>query len=503
VRISPVALAAASVALLTGCAAAAPHPLASSRHPGGARPAASAGCTVPHLENQAHVPRATSDAWLAHGVSGTVLDVAGGIVAVQTRNMTIATVYVPGGKVAVQPGQSVSVVGSLRHGLIWATSLRVTGGAPWPKPTTPAQPTGQIRHVIFVIQENHSFDNYFGTYPGVDGLHAGIRLPAVPGGPPVVAPYHLTRPLTHDLGHDWIPAHRAYDRGRMDGFVYADTYRQVMGYYTGADIPNYWYYAAHFTLADMFFASLQGPSLPNHLYTVAGTSGGWIWNMWAPPTPCGFTFPTFAQQLAAAGVSWKDYSGYPPDRFWLWNPLPGFPAVQDDARLRRDLVPLTRYFLDLRRGTLPAFAWITPTMLDSEHPPTDIDLGMWYVTDLLNALAQSPYWRDSVAVVVWDEYGGFYDHVPPPQVDRFGLGFRVPALIVSPYARPGYVDNVRYDFTSVLRYEEQLHGLRPLTPRVAAAHSLASALDLRQRPLAPVTIGAPLPARVVPPPVLP
>ncbi|MCL6596633.1 MAG: hypothetical protein K6V73_10550, partial [Firmicutes bacterium] len=155
------------------------------------------------------------------------------------------------------------------------------------------------------------------------------------------------------------------------------------------------------------------------------------------------------------------------------------------------------------RGTLPAFAWITPTMLDSEHPPTDIDIGMWYVTDLLNALAQSPYWRDSAAVVVWDEYGGFYDHVPPPQVDRFGLGFRVPALVVSPYARPGYVDSVRYDFTSVLRYEEELHGLRPLTERVAEAHSLASALDLRQRPLAPVSIDAPLPAQDVPRPVLP
>ncbi len=502
-RISPLALAAAAVTLLTGCAAAAPRPLASSR-PGGARPAASvAGCTVPHLENQAHTPRATSDAWLAHGVSGTVLDVAGGIVAVQTKNMTIATVYVPGGKVAAQPGQSVSVAGSLRHGLIWATSVRVTGGAPWSKPTTAAQPTGQIRHVIFVIQENHSFDNYFGTYPGVDGLSASIKLPATRGGPPTVAPYHLTAPLPHDLNHDWIPAHRAYDGGKMDGFVWADQYKDVMGYYTAQDIPNYWDYAQHFTLDDMFFSSLMGPSLPNHLYTVAGSAGGWIWNMWAPPAPCGWQFPTLAGQLEQKGVSWKDYNGYNPQAFWLWNPLPGFAAFKQSAVLRSHLVWNTQFFKDLRYGTLPTFSWITPDMLDSEHPPTDYPLGMWYVTDLINAVGQSAYWNDTLIVVTWDEYGGFYDNVAPPQVDRYGFGFRVPALEISPYQSAGKVNATVFGFSSVIKYEEGLQHLPPLTTRVAKANSLASSLDLAQKPLPPLLITAPVPTSAVPRPALP
>jgi phospholipase C len=497
-RISPLIASGLAVVLLTGCAAAAvpkaPAPQAAHK---------AVACTTPHLENQAHTPHSTSDAWLLHGVQGTVLNVTGGIVAVQAPNMTIATVYVPGGHAGVRPGQTVQVTGTLRNGLIWAKRMRLTGGHPWPAPTTPVQPTHQIRHVIFVIQENHSFDNYFGTYPGVVGLKPGIKLPAKRGGPPAVAPYHLTAPLTHDLAHNWSNAHRAYAGGKMNGFVWADQYRDVMGYYTAQDIPNYWDYAQHFTLDDMFFAALLGPSLPNHLYTVAGTSGGWIWNMWAPPTPCGWQFPTLAGQLQAKGVSWKDYNGYPPQQFWLWNPLPGFATFKASASLRSHLVWNTQFFQDLRSGQLPAFSWITPDMLDSEHPPTNYALGMWYVTDLLNAVGESPYWNDTLVVVTWDEYGGFYDNVKPPQIDRYGFGFRVPTLEISPYVGAGRIDSTVYGFSSVLRYEEASQGLPPLTARVAKVNSIGSSLNLRQAPLPPLLITAPVPASAVPRPNLP
>ena len=461
------------------------------------------GCPMPHKENQAHITLPSSDAWLNHGVAGTVLNVTGRIVAVRTANNTIATVYVPRGSLAVLPGQRVAVTGSLRHGVVWASDVRTTGGRPWPAPVTPVQPTGQIRHVIFIIQENHSFDNYFGAYPHVVGLQAGIRLPAASGGAPAVAPFQLHGPLNRDLSHTWAAAHTAYANGRMNGFVIADRSRDAMGYYTGQEIPNYWYYASRFTLSDMFFSSLMGPSLPNHLYTVAGSSGGWIWNMWQPPTGCGFRFPTLASQLQAAGVSWKYYSGFPPKRFWLWDPLPGFPAVTGNPAVRAHLAWDTQYFKDLRQGTLPAFAWITPNKIESEHPPADNALGMWYVTDLLNALGQSRYWRDTAVVVTWDEYGGFYDGVAPRQVNRFGFGFRVPALVISPYARAGAVDATLQSFSSVLRYEETLQHLPPLDASVAQAASIGGALDMRQAPLPPALITRPLQSSAIPASTLP
>jgi len=492
------ALVAGGVAAAVLAAASLPFAAAAARM----RPAATPASCKPQLENQVHKSRATSDAWLDHGVSGTVLDVAGGIVGVQTSNGTIATVYVAAGKPSVAPGQTIAVQGTMKNGLIYASSVRVTGGRPWPAPTTPVQPTGAIKHVIFIIQENHSFDNYFGTYPGVVGLRPGIKLPLKKGGPPAIAPYHLTAPLTHDLEHDWIPAHRAYDNGKMDGFVYADQYTDVMGYYDGSDIPNYWSYAAHFTLDDMFFSSLMGPSLPNHLYTVAGSAGGWIWNMWAPPS-CGFTFASVPQQLQAAHVSWRDYNGFAPGGFWLWNPLPGFTAFQHSAALRSGLVANTQYFRDLRDGNLASVSWITPDMLDSEHPPTDYHLGMWYVTDLLNALMESRYWSDTLVVVTWDEYGGFYDNVAPKQLDPYGFGFRVPALVISPYAKAGAIDATTYDFTSVLKYIEQLHGLAPISSRTAKVNSIGGSVDLRQAPLAPYLITKPLTASQVPKSTLP
>ncbi len=455
------------------------------------------GCGKPQPDSQLHTPKATSDAWLQHGVSGTVVNVTGQMIAVDTANATIVTVYQPSGRPTVVPGDSVRVTGRLIGGVVRADAVQVTGGKPWPAPTTPAQPTGQIQHVIFVIQENHSFDNYFGTYPGAIGLSPLIRLPLSRGAAPTVAPFQLTQPINHDLNHSWLAAHEAYDHGKMDDFVWADGSRDVMGYYTGQFIPNYWAYAQHFTLDDMFFSSLMGPSLPNHLYTVAGYSGGWMWNMWMPPT-CGFGFASVPDQLQAAGVSWAYYSGTAPQTMWLWNPLPGFTTFEQSPALRSHLYWDEQFFQDLRDGNLPAMSWVTPSMLDSEHPPTDPRIGMWYVTDLLNAVMQSPYWNDTVVVVTWDEYGGFYDNVAPTQVDPYGFGFRVPALIISPYAAAGSINSTPYDFTSVLRYVEESHLLPPITNRIAQANSIGSELNTSQTPLGPFLITHPLSPSDVP-----
>jgi phospholipase C len=277
----------------------------------------------------------------------------------------------------------------------------------------------------------------------------------------------------------------------MDRFVSAERSHQTMGFYDGSDLPNYWTLAQHFTLADRFFSSYLGPSLPNHLYLFAAQSGGETANRSRPPRG-GWTFPALTDRLDAAGISWKCYDGSSPPRpFSAMDPLAGFRNVgQNEAALSR-IVPNTELFLDLRDGNLPSVSWVLPNAEESEHPMTDVRVGMWYVTAVANALMKSPCWRNSVLVVTWDEYGGFFDHVAPPRVDGDGYGIRVPALIVSPYARQGHVDHTVYDFASILRLIENRFGLEPLADRDRNASDLGAALDLSQQPLAPLLITGP------------
>ena len=429
-------------------------------------------------------------------IAGTILDVTGNLVAVQDNDhQTIRVVSVSDTQLTgLVPGKTVEANGTASGGLVVASEINITGGSPWPEPSMPSQSSGRIDHILFLIQENHTFDSYFGTYPGAEGFPKGIKVPLQPGGTPTIAPFHFTSRLTHDMPHRWAAAHAAMNGGKMDGFIQAERSLDTMGYYDGTDIPNYWAYAGQFILADRFFSSLAGPSLPNHLYTVAAQSGGLVGNIKQPPAE-GFDFATMAELLGSSGISWKYYEGgADPEEFGVWNPLPGFKTFMNSKELKSHLVDNTEYFRDLREGSLPSVAWIVPNFAESEHPPTsqhpptDIQLGMWYVTSLVNALMKSPYWRNSVLIITWDDYGGFYDHVPPPQVDKYGYGPRVPAIIVSPYAKPGSIDHTVYDFTSVLRFIEDRFNLKPLTDRDKNANSLAQSLNLTQQPLAPFLI---------------
>jgi phospholipase C len=180
-----------------------------------------------------------------------------------------------------------------------------------------------------------------------------------------------------------------------------------------------------------------------------------------------------------------------PKQFSLWNPLPGFKTIRDDAGEMARLADLKEYFSDLQKGTLPAVSWIIPDYQDSEHPvalPAD---GMWYVTKLVNALMASPYWKDSVIFLTWDDYGGFYDHVPPPEMDAYGLGPRVPMLVISPYAKPGYISPYTYEFCSVLKFVEERWKLRHLTARDHWANDMRDCFDFDQEPTAPLSISVP------------
>ena len=383
----------------------------------------------------------------------------------------------------------------------------------------------KVKHIIWIIQENHSFDNYFGTYPGADGIPPGTCSPVMPGAHRCIAPFHMPKDMPPcDIAHRWVIAHAAYDHGAMDGFVWAEGTPYTMGYYDQRDIPNYWAYARHYTLCDRFFSSLMGASGPNHLYTVAAQSGGVINNIVSIKgieevldSPGGYSFATMVNLFTKAHVSWKyyvetqpvnatgknrDYLADPnPKHYSLWNPLPAFKAIRDNPADMAHLVSLNEYFADLKQGTLPEVSWIIPMAVDSEHPPEFPSTGMWYVTRLLNALMQSSYWKDSVVFLTWDDYGGFYDHVPPPLVDAYGYGPRVPTLVISPFAKPGYIAHHTYDFTSMLKFIELRFGLGHLTARDDHALPMLDCFNFEQAPNPTLVI--PIPAKLPAPPPWP
>jgi phospholipase C len=368
----------------------------------------------------------------------------------------------------------------------------------------------KIHHVIWIIQENHSFDNYFGTFPGADGIPPGTCLPELPGSKRCIRPFHMAEGQPElDLDHTWETAHAAYDNGKMDGFVWAEGTRYTMGYYDGRDIPNYWKYARHFTLCDRFFSSIDSGSLPNHVYTVAAQSGGLINNVSSVQqledvldVPEGFEFASMMDRLDNANISWRYYvelipgspiarSAHLAQRFSLWNPLPAFKSMSQNPGRAADEMPLESYFNDLKGGSLPEVSWIIPNIPDSEHPPYSLEQGMWHVTEVINALMRSRYWNDSVIFLTWDDYGGFYDHVTTPEVDAFGYGPRVPMIVISPYSKPGFIAHSTYDFTSVLKFIEERWDLPYLTARDKKADNMHDCFDFDQLPRPPLVIPVP------------
>jgi len=384
---------------------------------------------------------------------------------------------------------------------------------------SPPQGMNKIEHVVWIIQENHSFDNYFGTFPNADGIPPSTCLPEMPGSKKCVKPFHMPagQPLL-DLEHSWETARAAYNHGTMDGFVWVEGSPYTMGYYDQTDIPNYWKYANLYTLCDRFFSSEMTGSSPNHVYTVAAQSGE-INNIGSLEQledeldePEGFPFESIVKNFGIKNISWKYYVetqpkppewsdvnaglarlAFPdPKGFTLWNPMPGFKSIRDDESRMNRLVSLDDYYADLQKGTLPQFAWMIPDFQDSEHPPEPLDQGMWYVTKIINALMKSPYWGNTAIFLTWDDYGGFYDHVPPPEVDAYGFGPRVPMIVISPYAKTNYVSHYNYDFTSVLKFIEERWNLPHLTARDDRANDMRDCFDFYAPPRAANVIPVPL-----------
>jgi phospholipase C len=382
-----------------------------------------------------------------------------------------------------------------------------------------------IKHVVFVIKENRTFDNMFGIFPDANGVSVGLDR----GEPRALTP--AVDRLEMDIRHCYDCALQAWNGGKMDGFATISETADEFAYtqFQPGDLPNYWRWASSYVLGDNFFASAQGPSFPNHLYTIAAQSGGThenvyqdldqlrerhrdtgLFKAWGCDSmgdayavvvdsegvkkkvpPC-FDFLTEGDLLSEAKIPWAYYAATQYQNGYLWSAYDAIRHVREnEAYWQTHIFPVDGFAQQARAGLLPPVTWVTPRFELSEHPEYSMCHGENWTTEIVNAIMESPEWDSTAIFITWDDYGGFYDHVPPPQVDDFGFGIRVPLLVISPYAREGFVSHELGEFSSVLRFVEDNWGLTQLTHRDREATPLLSAFDFEQAPRPP----DPLPLR--------
>jgi phospholipase C len=350
-----------------------------------------------------------------------------------------------------------------------------------PATTTP------ITHVIVVMFENHTFDNYFGSYPGVNG----------------VASAPAPDPIKSDINHSYCHYLASSRNGALDGFDVAG-----MVSYRASDVPILWNYAGQFGLSDNFFTSACTSSTPNHLYMVAGQCGG-IFDtdpnqgyvgssrnhMVLSLSPTGvpylqypaLTCNSVLEELDRAGVPWRYYN-----KASIWMAPAYFEATAHDPGMVLDT---NQIVADVTAGALAPVSWVCPTDPASDHPANPVGPAQNYLATLVNAVMESPYWGSTAIFVTWDDWGGFYDHVVPPAVDAYGLGLRVPLLVISPYAKPGYVSHQQGEFSSLAKFMELNWGLPGLGQRdaLASTSDLMDFFDFAQAPQSPF-LQNPIPA---------
>jgi phospholipase C len=404
-----------------------------------------------------------------------------------------------------------------------------------------------VSHVVIIIQENRSFENFFAGYPGANAPMSGCGRPQ--DGKAVRVEIRRISSSSCPPGDDTIPLHQEtfarepnathlfqaaiidWDHGKMDGFSKwggKGTY-PVYAYIERSQVATYWSIAHQYVLADAMFPTEFGPSWTAHLTLVAGTddvsSTTALANFAdthsnckaAPgtrttivnekrvlseggPFPCLTQFNTMAEALDVAGISWKYYVAQPLKEF-IWSPFAAISYVYNGSDWTNNIIaPQTQILTDIAQKKLASVSWVTPSHNDSDHPGAHSDTGPSWVASVINAVGESPYWNSTAIVVLWDDWGGFYDNAPPPQLDLRGLGIRVPCLIISPYAKQGYVSHTQYEFGSVLKLIEETF---PVVPPLGSpsqgytdsrGHSLRDAFDFSQAPRAFVPIRTKYPA---------
>jgi phospholipase C len=339
-----------------------------------------------------------------------------------------------------------------------------------------AKPRHPLQHLVISCQENHSFDQYFGYAPQVQaagyGPPAGFSQPDAAG--VAHAPFEQTQLSTLDPPHFWPAVHEQVDGGKMDGFFRAAQTavgdgNVAIGYYTAKELPFYYSLLDSAGLCANYFCSVLGPTWPNRFYLMSGTSGGITTNgIWGYGVLDSGGWPIILDLLDGAGVSWKIYSIGGTDDvaagdsdnvavFWSrWAHDPRTTATEQD------------YIDDCRRGKLPQVSWLIPSYTNrlDEHPPADVSAGMRLQQKMVDAIRSSAVWGSSAYLLTYDEHGGFFDHIPPPAVDAYGFGVRVPLWVISPHARKGPIVSARpADHTSTLKLIERIHGLPTLASR--------------------------------------
>jgi phospholipase C len=365
--------------------------------------------------------------------------------------------------------------------------------------------TQKIKHVVVIMQENRSFDNLFHDFPGADTVQTGMsygKLVAL-------------RPVRFEQGTDIEHSHpgwwKDWDYGMMDGFAHA---KYPIPYLPYAYVPQeetepYWTLARQYTLGDRMFQSNSGPSFPAHQYLIAGQSaeadenpGASDWGCDAPDTarvaivgpngtdlpgvyPC-FDYPTMADLLDSRNVSWNYYApGEKNTAGYIWSAFQAVHHIRFGKDWNNHVVsPNNQVLTDIKNGRLAQVTWIVPQMAYSDHAGNgSTGEGPSWVANIANAIGASPFWDSTVIFVTWDDWGGWYDHVSPPQVDNMGLGFRVPLIVVSPYAKKGYISHQVHEFSSFLRYTEEVFGLPSLGTRDVNADNFADCFDYSQSPI--------------------
>jgi phospholipase C len=309
-----------------------------------------------------------------------------------------------------------------------------------------------LRHLVLLMQENRSFDHYFGRFPGADGI---------PPGAPV-------RPASSACQRD-VP----HDRWAFQEIAEAGKFREsaALTYYGEQDLTFYWALARRFALCDRYFASLLGGTFANRLFGVAASGGGYLDNP-HQIDPARLPRPSIVDRLDEAKVAWACYVDHQPDA--MYNPIAYYPERRADPRANRTYQD---FLADAAAGRLPGVAWVISEEPLNEHPPHPPQWGERLAALTVHAIASSPQWPNAALVINYDESGGFYDHVQPPPVDGASRGFRVPALVVSPYARPGHISHVTYEHASVLALIERVFDLPSLGRRDAKAGWLEDCFD--------------------------
>jgi phospholipase C len=352
----------------------------------------------------------------------------------------------------------------------------VASAQPVPLPKVRGAVNSPITNAIFVMFENHTFDNFFGNFPGANG----VQMPPAPN------------PLIADINHSSCHHVASFNGGRLDGFQASG-----MVSYSESDIPVLWRYAARFGLGDNFYTSAATSSTPNHLYMIAGQCGD-LYDSTSLAVHCGATanhlllsmapdgtkyyrYPcididSVPAQLTKAGISWKYYVVEP-----IWNPAAYISNLAGSA----NVIPDTNAIItDIQTSNLPAVTWVCPTAASSQHPANPVEPAQNYLVRLMNALMLSPYWNSTAVFVTWDDWGGFYDHVDPPVIDAYGLGARVPLIVISPYAKKGYISHAQGEFSSFAKFVEANWSLPSLGQRdsLAVTSDLMDYFDFGQPP---------------------